>query len=208
MGGDLHAVASAPVVSAAVALICAVVALYRESEGQRTRAIITMLALAVAAFVGALLIGAHFFVALWMAGLGGVLFAIFEIDRRRFIIPDVLTLSLFLHAFTSPETMLISDRLIGAVVLCFLFAVVAFAYRLWRREDGLGMGDVKLAAAIGALLGLHDGLWATAFASLTMALWLFWRRHVKGEAIAIAPLGSGLCVALLAVFVIRYGTNA
>jgi prepilin peptidase CpaA len=45
---------------------------------------------------------------------------------------------------------------------------------------GIGAGDVKLLAGIGAWLGCSITFWsfcASAFAGAAMALWMVWRRH-------------------------------
>ena len=66
----------------------------------------------------------------------------------------------------------IGECLAGAAV-CFL--ITLFGYDL----SGGGAGDVKLAAAIGALLGLHDGLFAVAYsyavAGLAIVAWSMWK---------------------------------
>lgn len=69
------------------------------------------------------------------------------------------------------------DSLTAAAVL---FAVFFVAYLL----GGLGAGDVKLAAAVGALTGVQFSLWAalyTALAGLPIALFLLvWRGDLRG----------------------------
>jgi leader peptidase (prepilin peptidase)/N-methyltransferase len=44
------------------------------------------------------------------------------------------------------------------------FLALMIAYRRWRGRDGLGLGDIKLAAVAGAWLG-----WATIFAAIELA---------------------------------------
>src|SRR5262245_35901757 len=90
--------------------------------------------------------------------LGAMMLAIASIDADRFIIPDWLSLPAI------PAGLLASGRMLdpGAgdlVDLAHVIAVVlggaslwgvAVGYRQWRGEDGLGLGDVKLAGAAGA----------------------------------------------------------
>jgi leader peptidase (prepilin peptidase)/N-methyltransferase len=45
------------------------------------------------------------------------------------------------------------DALIGVVLGGGILYAIAWGYYLWRREEGLGMGDVKMLAMIGAFLG-------------------------------------------------------
>jgi Flp pilus assembly protein protease CpaA len=65
----------------------------------------------------------------------------------------------------------IGQCLIGAAV-CFFVTLVAY------HLSGRGAGDVKLATAIGALLGLHQGIFAVAYsyilAALAIIIWSTW----------------------------------
>jgi leader peptidase (prepilin peptidase) / N-methyltransferase len=92
-------------------------------------------------------------------GLALVVIAIARIDARELIIPNTLVLAalalgLCNAGLTSPAGVL--DGLLfaivrGAVFAC-LFFVLQVGYRKLRRREGLGSGDVKLAAAGGAWL--------------------------------------------------------
>jgi prepilin signal peptidase PulO-like enzyme (type II secretory pathway) len=78
------------------------------------------------------------------------------IDWDTLLLPDVLTLSLLwlglmfnlLTGFTS-----INAALWGAVLGYALPWLLATAYGLLRQQEGLGLGDAKLLAALGAWLG-------------------------------------------------------
>ena len=109
--------------------------------------------------------GASFAVAPDIRGLIGAalaftMIAIAVIDVRRFIIPDELTVAaLLIAAFQA--WWLRDDADIGATliepvlrgaVMAALFYGIRVGYRAWRGLDGLGLGDVKLAAVAGALL--------------------------------------------------------
>jgi leader peptidase (prepilin peptidase)/N-methyltransferase len=92
-------------------------------------------------------------------GLAVVVIAIARIDARELIIPNTLVLAalalgLCNAGLTSPAGML--DGLLFAIVrgaaFAFLFFVLQVGYRKLRRREGLGSGDVKLAAAGGAWL--------------------------------------------------------
>jgi leader peptidase (prepilin peptidase) / N-methyltransferase len=92
-------------------------------------------------------------------GLALVVIAIARIDARELIIPNTLVLAalalgLCNAGLTSPAGML--DGLLFAIVrgaaFAFLFFVLQVGYRKLRRREGLGSGDVKLAAAGGAWL--------------------------------------------------------
>ena len=100
-------------------------------------------------------------VAGWLgAGLAIIMLAIAAIDARCFIIPDSLNvagLALgFLHAAARGEgdvaSALAAAGLRGAALALVFLALRAFYERL-RGRQGIGLGDVKLAAVAGAWLG-------------------------------------------------------
>jgi len=68
----------------------------------------------------------------------------------------------------------IGQSLAGAA-LCFL--ITLFGYRL----SGGGAGDVKLATAIGALLGVHNGVFAVAYSYIIAAVAIIaWSIYTNG----------------------------
>jgi leader peptidase (prepilin peptidase)/N-methyltransferase len=94
---------------------------------------------------------------LWAScGFGWTLLALGLIDWRHMVLPDLLTLPLIaagpiVAEFAAPDEVL--DDLAGAVGGFAAFTVVAWAYRRWRGKEGLGAGDAKLLAALGAWVG-------------------------------------------------------
>ena len=85
--------------------------------------------------------------------LGWMLLLLAAIDWRVQLLPDVLTLPLLMAGlavtyFVSPETW--SDHLIGAVAGFVVLGAIALLYRRLRHREGLGLGDAKLLAALGA----------------------------------------------------------
>jgi len=80
------------------------------------------------------------------------------IDLNHMIIPDVISLPMILLspivAWFHPDLTLKSS-LFGVVFGFGIFYVIAWAYVLIRKEYGLGMGDVKLLAAIGGWMGVE-----------------------------------------------------
>jgi len=93
------------------------------------------------------------------AGLALVMTAIGRIDARELIIPNSLVLAAFAlglcnAGLTSPAGALQGPLFAVArgLALALLFFVLQKGYRWLRQRDGLGTGDVKLAAAGGAWL--------------------------------------------------------
>ena len=96
---------------------------------------------------------------LFGGALGLLMLAIAAADARSFIIPDKLTIAAFLLALTNaaneglasmPENIAVA-ALRGLVLALAFFALREIYLRL-RHRHGIGLGDVKLAAAAGAWL--------------------------------------------------------
>lgn len=136
--------------------------------------------LAILAGAGAVVAWASFTAGGWLIGatclFGWTLLALAVIDVRYFILPDPLTLLLVLTGLATasaigPET--IAPHLVGSVAGFAAFAAVSVLYRLLRGRDGLGFGDAKLMAGIGAWLsweGLPSVVLIAAIASLIVIL--------------------------------------
>lgn len=78
-------------------------------------------------------------------------------DYRTLQLPDNLTLSLlwlglFFHSLYSPMTLSLS--VYGAIAGYLMLWALYWLYFLTRKREGLGYGDLKLAAAIGAWNGI------------------------------------------------------
>jgi leader peptidase (prepilin peptidase)/N-methyltransferase len=97
---------------------------------------------------------------------GCALITLFAIDLEHHLLPNRITLPGILigfvfSAFTEPGWL---DSLIGILVGGgLLFGVAELYYRV-RHEEGLGMGDVKMLAMIGAFVG-----WKLTLVTLMMA---------------------------------------
>jgi leader peptidase (prepilin peptidase)/N-methyltransferase len=95
---------------------------------------------------------------LWAScAFGWTLLALGLIDLRHMVLPDVLTLPLIaagpvVAILAAPDAVL--DDVAGAAAGFAFFTLVAWAYRRWRGREGLGAGDAKLLAALGAWDGL------------------------------------------------------
>ena len=98
------------------------------------------------------------------------LMVIIFIDIHHQIIPDVISLpgiaAGFLFSFINP---LVSwqESLIGLLAGGGVLYAIALVYMLIRKVDGMGGGDIKLLAMIGAWLGWKSLLFVIFSASLT-----------------------------------------
>lgn len=78
------------------------------------------------------------------------------IDWDTFILPDSLTLggtAVFAVLCTATGLRSLPQTLLGAVLGFFSLAALSWGYKRLRRREGLGLGDAKLLALIGAVLG-------------------------------------------------------
>jgi len=93
------------------------------------------------------------------AALALVMCAVALYDARHFVIPNALVAAAFVLALAhaaalDPRAPLppVGIALLRAVESGGLFLAIRLGYRRWRGRDGLGLGDVKLAAVAGAWL--------------------------------------------------------
>jgi leader peptidase (prepilin peptidase)/N-methyltransferase len=100
------------------------------------------------------------------------LVVLFAIDLEHQILPNVITLPGIVvglaFALVGPPGWRAS--LVGAVLGGGVLYAIAAGYYYVRHEDGLGMGDVKMLAMIGAFLGWQQMLLTLVLASFAGAL--------------------------------------
>jgi leader peptidase (prepilin peptidase)/N-methyltransferase len=103
---------------------------------------------------------------------GCMLIVLFFIDLRHRILPNPITVGGtivgFLLSFVAPPGWFSS--LIGLVIGGLIPLALAEAYLRLRKVEGLGMGDVKMLALIGAFLGWQLVLLTLALASILGSL--------------------------------------
>jgi leader peptidase (prepilin peptidase)/N-methyltransferase len=132
---------------------------------------------------------------------GWVSLALALIDLEHQILPDVMTypaiaFGLVYSWFGGFSTFV--DSAAGAAVGAALPTTVILLYRWLRGVDGMGWGDVKYLAAIGAVVGLHGCLMVLVVAAVVGAL-------VGGALIAVGrgsgktalPFGTFLALAVI-----------
>jgi len=92
----------------------------------------------------------------------GVWIALFAwaslIDLKSYILPDWLTLPLILsgvvfNALSVDNFCSTTDSLLGVLIGYGLIRLVDECYFKFKKQRGIGQGDAKLLAAIGAILG-------------------------------------------------------
>jgi leader peptidase (prepilin peptidase) / N-methyltransferase len=148
----------------------------------------------------------------WPFAIASTILAIFmvagaDVDSRTFLLPDVVTygalicgiLAAPLLDWTDPWYSL-GGSILRAAVTCLFLGLLRKAFIKFRGLEGLGFGDVKLAAAIGAWLPFE--LIPSCFGLATTAALLSIIVRWRGETLdgLKLPFGAFLCPALWLVF--------
>ncbi len=126
------------------------------------------------------------------------------VDQRKMIIPDRANFSLgtfgLLWTWYSGQSP--GWQIIQAATGGFLVCLVGLAYSQVRKQQGLGLGDVKFAFAATTWVGLSGLPWLVLVASLS-ALVAVVSSQLAGrplEQAARIPFGPHLCIGLLATW--------
>ena len=139
--------------------------------------------------------------------LGWWLFLLAALDVEHEWLPDRLTwpllaagLAAALGGYGPP----LVDRLIGAAAGFAALFAIARGYRALRGREGLGGGDLKLLAAIGAWLGWAQLPFVLVGAGL-LGLAALLLKRLRGEAIAATdrlPLGTLMALAAWPIWIV------
>lgn len=128
-----------------------------------------------------------------------LLVGLFFADLIWFRLPNPFTLLLLavglLHAGVEPSLTLL-DGLLGATVGGLCFWALRALYTAIRGREGLGLGDVKLIAGIGAGLGLSALPYVVLSAALTGICAEVARSYLAGSDLTATrrvPFGAYLC---------------
>ncbi len=98
---------------------------------------------------------------IFLSILSLILIIIFFIDLENFIIPDILNFSImglalfknFLPNFNTSLIHEINQSIIGGMVGYISIWLIIYLYKIFKKIDGMGLGDAKLMAGIGFLFG-------------------------------------------------------
>jgi leader peptidase (prepilin peptidase) / N-methyltransferase len=143
--------------------------------------------------------------ALASTALGTLMVAGADVDARRFLLPDIVTGSALFAGLVATTVLDPFDRwnalitaLGGAILVAAALWLVRQIYQWLRQREGLGLGDVKLAAAIGAWLPLDmvPLCFALATSAALIAVLLARLRDHSVERTTRLPFGAFLCPAL------------
>ena len=141
--------------------------------------------------------------------LGTLMVAGAEVDARTFLLPNLMTWGAVICGIvaapllnTAEPWMAVGETIARAGCVAGVLALFRAGYGWSRQTEGLGLGDVKLGAAIGAWLPLETIPWCFGLATSGALLTVMFA-HVSGEPVMRTtkiPFGAFLCPALWIVF--------
>jgi leader peptidase (prepilin peptidase)/N-methyltransferase len=138
-----------------------------------------------------------------------ILICLTMIDCQHQLLPDTFTYALLwlgLLQNTLFHTIPLSLSIYGALVGYLLLWVIGFGYKLIRKIDGIGHGDYKLLAAIGAWFGPYlviITLSVASLISLMVGLILLATHKMNRE----TPMSFGPYLAMVAFVILSIGPN-
>jgi leader peptidase (prepilin peptidase)/N-methyltransferase len=132
-----------------------------------------------------------------------------EVDARKFLLPDLVTWGAVICGIlaapllnTAEPWAAMGEAIARAGCIAGVLVLFRAGYGWIRQIEGLGLGDVKLGAAIGAWLPLEAIPWCFGLAT-SGALLAVMLARLSGEPVmrtTKVPLGAFLCPALWIVF--------
>lgn len=137
--------------------------------------------------------------------LGTALIVLFMIDLEHQLLPNAITLPGIVIGFafsfvTSPGPV---ASLIGILVGGGILYAIAAGYYWLRKEEGMGMGDVKMLAMVGAFLGWRAVLLTLVMSSFAGAVLgviiMAWQR---GDMRYALPFGTFLAIGTLVAMLV------
>jgi leader peptidase (prepilin peptidase) / N-methyltransferase len=146
-----------------------------------------------------------------------LLVALAVLDAENLWIPDAVTLPGILlgiawsvlgaewvgHALERETTLWkdLGERVLAALAAAGLILLIRWIYWLIRHREGIGLGDAKLMAMLGAWLGLSGallsfGLGVALGSVVALTVLALRKKHddAAGWALQKLPLGSFLCI--------------
>jgi leader peptidase (prepilin peptidase)/N-methyltransferase len=141
--------------------------------------------------------------------LGTLMVAGADIDARTFLLPDLVTLGAVVSGIIAAPLLdaaapwaAAAEAIVRAGCVALVLALFRSGYAFFRRSEGLGLGDVKLAAAIGAWLPIEAISWCFGLATTSAILTVLFAR-LNGQSVLRTtkiPFGAFLCPSLWIVF--------
>ncbi|MFZ4835787.1 prepilin peptidase [Rouxiella sp. Mn2063] len=139
----------------------------------------------------------------WTLLLSWFLLALCVIDIRCYLLPDKLTLPLLwlgLISHSNASTATLRDAVYGAMLGYLAMRGIYWAGKKLIGREGLGYGDFKLMAALGAWLGWMSLPLVATFASV-LGMVLFLLRYIVTKNSGALPFGPSLAISGLVIYI-------
>jgi leader peptidase (prepilin peptidase) / N-methyltransferase len=144
----------------------------------------------------------------WRLGVvAACLAGVLVFDARYLVIPDLYVLLLALVAAAGIGRLGWLQAGLGAALGGGLLWGVRALFLRFRGVEGLGLGDVKLIAALGGLVGPEHVLWIIIAAAVLGAVWIGLRRKPDPAGQVVAPFGAAAAGPALVVFALTRLTS-
>ena len=149
--------------------------------------------------------------ALLWAMLGSALICLAQIDWEHQLLPDAITQPFLWLGLLSAHVGLLGlspkASLLGAVIGYMSFWLVANIYLLLSSREGLGQGDMKLLALLGAWMGPMSLIPLVLLASTSGAVVGLWRLKVSKDLDIHEPIAFGPFLILSAFTLLIIGPH-
>lgn len=140
--------------------------------------------------------------------LGWILLATAVIDWKTYLLPNLLTLSLFICGLVATlllDPFALGAHIIGAIIGFLTLRSVTHAYRHFRKRDGLGLGDAKLLGGLGIWVS-WEGLPSIILIASLLGLLFAFLKCLRDRTVSLTePIPFGPFLALGGWLVWLYG---
>ena len=135
--------------------------------------------------------------ALWVLSALWLLIALAGIDAEHQLLPDLLVYPLLwlglLRAALGDAAISASEAIFAALFAYLALWLLMHAHRMLRKVQGMGHGDFKLAAALGAWLGPMQLPFLLLLAAVLGLVWVVFMR-VRGQSLERVAFGPFLAL--------------
>jgi len=142
-----------------------------------------------------------------LCALAVVMVIMITIDIEHMIIPDSLQIAMLLlgiayrYSLSAP----LADYFIGSFLGLFIALSLRYGFYLWKKKEGLGMGDVKFFFVAGMFINPLDfACFMLLSGIIGTAMGVIWKKTGKGEEFPFAP---ALAIALFVMLMLPNGAD-
>ena len=140
-----------------------------------------------------------------LLAIGGICIVASAIDLRSFLLPDVLTYSgaaiVLVASYAGILHVDFMQSVLGASIGAFALWAISALYKLIRKIDGMGLGDVKFMLMLGALTGIeHLSIFIFLASVIALIFCIISTRGKAGMSRVYIPFGPFLASGALITY--------